>query len=215
MQHYHSRLHVICVCCPDPESKKSSHKWSPSSGSSPEWEGRGCPAPWAAMGISCFQEHVLWRPKKKHVCWLHLAFLGHFFCQSQHCWWMLDLFIPVCCSEVTQKCFSWLSTTRDTCPPVSALVLGTVPEKPWTLGCSNNLFPTFQQWNLWSILIYDLSPVWTYHQFRSHTVQMRNLETRRSAGGDHPPQVQKKTSSGSKILEVSKFQCLNGYLLYT
>ena len=64
MQHYHSRLHVICVCCPDPESKKSSHKWSPSSGSSPEWEGRGCPAPWAAMGISCFQEHVLWRPKK-------------------------------------------------------------------------------------------------------------------------------------------------------
>ena len=31
-------------------------------------------------------------------------------------------------------------------------------------------------------------------QFRLHTVQMRNLETRRSAGGDHPPQVKKKTS---------------------
>lgn len=120
---------------------------------------------------------------KKYVCWLHLANPWAFLLP------VLALLVNVgsagCCSEVTDKCFSSLPALPgipwDTCPPVSALVLGTVPEKPWTLGCSNN------QWNQWFLWF----PM-TCLQFRLHTVQMRNLETRRSAGGDHPPQCEEK-----------------------
>lgn len=184
IQHYHSRRHVICVCRPDPESKKSSHKWIPSSESSPAWEGRGCPAPWAAMGNYFFQEHALWIPKSMFVgcTWQHL---GHFFASLS--------IVGECWISVLQAVA--VKLLRDASHDLALPPLPGIPVLQCQLSCLE-LFPkSFEPWDApttnGTCDSYDF--LWLL-QFRLHTVQMRNLETRRSAGGDHPPQVKKKTS---------------------